>query len=384
MINVTVFSGGRADWGLLSPVCRALEDDAMFNLRIIVTGQHLMEGATSTQAIEDEGFEIASYIDMGLDGDDSAVAITRALARGIYGFAEELYANRPDLVLILGDRYEILGVVQAALIAKIPVAHICGGDVTEGAMDDSIRHAITKIAQIHFVTNNDSKSRVEQMGEDPSNVHCVGNPGLDHIHTMKKMSREAFFQSIEFTPHKKNVLVTFHPITLDSNSIEQCQAMLDALAMLGDDVGIILTGSNADPEGAEITAMVKKFAAQHKNACFHESLGSARYLNALSYVDVMVGNSSSGLYEAPSFGLPTVNIGDRQKGRLRAPSIIDCASHHDDIYAALEKALGHSRGEDQNPYGDGHSAERILKILKQIDYSQEIHRKKFIDIEKKQ
>lgn len=382
MINITVFSGGRADWGLLSPVCRALEDDAMFNLRIIVTGQHLMEGSNSTQAIEDEGFEIASYIDMGLDGDDSAVAITRALARGVYGFAEELSANRPDLLIILGDRYEILGVAQAALIAKIPIAHLIGGDVTEGAIDDSIRHAITKIAQLHFVTNKESKSRIEQMGEDSYNVHCVGNPGLDHIHTMKKMSREEFFKSIEFVPHKKNILVTFHPITLDSNSIEQCQTMFDAFEMLGDDVGILLTGSNADPEGAEITAMVKKFASQNKNACFHESLGSVRYLNALSHVDAMVGNSSSGLYEAPSFGLPTVNIGDRQKGRLRAPSVIDCTSYKDEIYAALQTALGRPRGEDQNPYGDGHSAERILKILKEIDYNQEIHRKKFIDIGK--
>ncbi len=382
MINVTVISGGRADWGLLSPVCRALKGDTAFNLRLVVTGQHLMDGSTSTQAIETEGFEIASHIDMGLDGDDSNDAITRALARGIYGFSEELLANRPDLLLILGDRYEILGAVQAALIAKVPVAHICGGDVTEGAMDDAIRHAITKMAHVHFVANGMAKSRVEQMGESPNNVHCVGNPGLDHIHTMEKMSREAFFKSIEFAPHKKNILVTFHPVTLESNSIEQCQAMLDALEKLDENVGIIFTGSNADPQGTKITAMVKNFSNQNEQACFHESLGSARYLNALSHIDAVVGNSSSGLYEAPSFGLLAVNIGDRQKGRLKALSVIDCLPNETDIYSAIQTALEQPRGDAQNPYGDGYSAKRIVDVLKGMDYNQDICRKTFVDIGK--
>lgn len=380
MIKVTVISGGRADWGLLSPVCKALQDDDAFDLRIAVTGQHLMKNENSLAAIEKEGFKVAAHIDMALDGDDSEFAITKALGRAIGGFAEEFSTHRPDLVLVLGDRYEILGAVQTALIAKIPVAHLCGGDITEGAMDDAIRHAITKMSHFHFVTNEQSGSRIAQMGEHPDHIYCVGSPGLDHIYSMNKMNRHDFFRDIEFTPRDKNILVTFHPVTMEENSIEQCQTMLDALSMLDENTGIILTSSNADPEGRAITDMVSEFANKNKQSCFHTSLGSHRYLNALCHVDAMVGNSSSGLYEAPSFGLPTVNIGNRQKGRLKAPSVIDCPSEKDAIYAAIQKALIMPKGEGKNPYGDGHSAARILKILKNIRYTPQICQKTFIDI----
>ncbi len=379
MVKVTVISGGRADWGLLSPVCRAIKDDPSFALRLVVTGQHLMENSTSVQAIEKEGFCVDASIDMGLGADDSCSAITAALGRAIIGFAGEIENNRPDLLLILGDRYEILGAVQAAMLAKIPVAHLCGGDVTEGAMDDAIRHAITKMSHLHFVTNEDAASRVKQLGENPEHVYCVGNTGLDHMHSMKKMSRSEFFSSISFAPREKNILVTFHPVTLEDNSIEQCQAMLNALAKLGD-VGVILTGSNADPQGQEITQMVKEFADKTKHACFHESLGSERYLNALTHLDAVVGNSSSGLYEAPSFGLPTVNIGDRQKGRLQASTVINCISEEGAISNAIVKALGTPRVGDQNPYGDGHSAQRIIAILEGLDYGGGLCQKVFMDI----
>ncbi len=375
-----VISGGRADWGLLSPVCRAIKDNPLFALRLVVTGQHLMENSNSVQAIENEGFNIDAFIDMGLSADDSDFAITVALGQAIIGFAEEIELNRPDLLLVLGDRYEILGAVQAAMIAKIPVAHLCGGDVTQGAIDDAIRHAITKMSHLHFVTNEDARKRVMQLGENPEHVYCVGSTGLDHIHSMKKMTRSEFFSSISFVPREKNILVTFHPVTLEDNSIEQCQAMLKALGGVGDEVGIIVTGSNADPQGQEITQMVRSFADNNVNACFYESLGSERYLNALSHLDAVVGNSSSGLYEAPSFGLPTVNIGNRQKGRLQASTVINCISEEEAIYSAIVKALEMPRVGDKNPYGDGYSAQRIIDILKNIDYSKILCQKVFVDI----
>lgn len=377
MIKVTVISGGRADWGLLSPVCRKLSEDIAFDLRIVATGQHLMQGSTSIEAIEREGFTVAAKLDMGLSQDDSARQITKAMGRGLLAMADEFADHRPDLLLILGDRYEILGAVCAALINGIPVAHLFGGDVTEGAIDDSIRHAMTKMSHLHFVTNEDSARRVAQLGEDPEHIYNVGSTGLDHLHTMEKMSREEFFESVGLIPYEKNVMVTFHPVTVEGDSQEQCQLMLDALAD-HKDVGIICTGSNADPEGQAITAMVKGFAKKHENVVFHESLGSKRYLNGLRFVDAMVGNSSSGLYEAPSFGIPTVNIGDRQKGRIKAPSVIDCMP--DGIAEALDKALSTPRGENCNPYGDGHAAEKIIKILQGIkDYST-LPRKEFRDL----
>lgn len=378
--NITVVSGTRADWGLLSPVCKALHEDPAFTLRLVVTGQHMMKNANSIAAIEGEGFTINAQVDMQLDGEDDTLEITKSMGHAIIGMAQELEANRPDLLMILGDRYEILSVVQAALIAKIPVAHICGGDVTEGAMDDAIRHAMTKLSHIHFVTNADAEQRVIQMGENPDHVHCVGNPGLDHIHAMEFMTRDEFFDSIAFKPRAKNIIVTFHPVTLESDSLDQCQAMLNALGAQGDDIGIIITGSNADPQGQKITAMVKEFAANHENACFHESLGSLRYLNALQHLDAVVGNSSSGLYEAPSFGIPTVDIGNRQQGRLKASSVIECAAMQKDISNAITKALQAPRGDKTSPYGDGHAAEKIVQALRNIEDAQGLCRKQFKDL----
>lgn len=380
MIHVTVITGGRADWGLLSPVCRGLRDDPFFNLRIVATGQHLMSNCESLNAIEAEGFSVDARIDMGLsEKTDTASRISKALARGIDGVAEEFENNRPDLLLILGDRYEILGVVQAATIFKIPTAHLFGGDITEGAIDDAMRHAITKMSHLHFVTNEEAQKRVLQMGENPKNVFCVGSTGLDHILNMKKMERDDFFQSIDFSPKDKNILVTFHPVTLEEDSIEQCNKMLGALDRFGQDIGIILTGSNADPQGQEITAVLKAYAKRKNNACFHSSLGTHRYLNALCHVNAVVGNSSSGLYEVPSFGIATVNIGDRQKGRIKAKTVIDCAPTEEDIYSAVAQALNMKKGHGGNPYGNGHSAEKIVKILKSVNYNSELCRKTFID-----
>jgi UDP-hydrolysing UDP-N-acetyl-D-glucosamine 2-epimerase len=372
-LKILAVTGSRADWGLISPVLMALKHDTAFELKLAVTGQHLMGGADQ-DVITSDGFEIDVRVDLGLDKSDDQVAITKALGRAVSGFSNTIQNLKPDLMLVLGDRYEIFGAVQAALVARIPVAHICGGDVTEGAIDDAIRHAMTKMSHIHFVTNREAKLRIIRMGENPSCVHLVGSPGLDQVHQVPHMTRENFFKSIDFMPREKNVLITFHSVTLEENSQEQCNEMLAALENFND-LGLIFTGSNADPEGVTLTHMVRDFAAKKANACFHESLGTHRYCNALRHCNAMIGNSSSGLYEAPSFGLPVVNIGNRQRGRLKAVNVIDCEPQRKKIQSAIEVSLTARFDKIENPYGDGRTAARIVSILKNIkNHSTLIHK----------
>jgi UDP-N-acetylglucosamine 2-epimerase (non-hydrolysing)/GDP/UDP-N,N'-diacetylbacillosamine 2-epimerase (hydrolysing) len=332
------------------------------------------------QLIEQEGFRIDARVDLKLDH-DTPRDITKALGRGVVGFADALASIDSDLLLVLGDRYEILAAVQAALIARIPVAHISGGDVSEGALDESIRHAITKMSHIHFVTNADSGRRVRQLGENPLHVHVVGSPALDRLRLAPRMSRAAFFESVGLTPRAKNLLVTFHPVTLEDDSEQQCAEMIAALAELGDDCGLILTGANYDSAGRAINAQLLALSRSRSNAVMHSSLGSARYINALANVDMVVGNSSSGLCEAPSFGIPTVNIGNRQKGRLRARSVVDCDSDRLSVRAAIDRAFELDCSDVQNPYGDGHSAERIAGHLAAVSNPRSLLKKRFHDIQ---
>lgn len=363
-LDILAVTGTRADWGLLVPVLRALRGDAAFHLRIAVTGQHLMPGSPSLDEIIENGFAADHRVDIDLSG-DSNLAVTKSMGLAVIGFAELIERARPDLIVLLGDRFEIHAAATAALVAKVPVAHLSGGDVTEGAIDDAFRHGITKMAHLHFVTNTEAARRVIQLGEDPARVFNVGNPGLDRIRELEPSSKEEFFASIGLRPQRRNLLITFHPVTLADDSDRQCAAMLGALAAVAE-VGMIFTGSNADPGARAIDRMIESFAADRPNAVFIPSLGFRRHASALSHVDAVVGNSSSGLTEAPSFGIATVNIGDRQKGRLRAASIIDCEPNEKDIAAAIEKALSFERAAVENPYGDGHAAERIVAVLKTI------------------
>jgi UDP-N-acetylglucosamine 2-epimerase (non-hydrolysing)/GDP/UDP-N,N'-diacetylbacillosamine 2-epimerase (hydrolysing) len=357
-----------------------LRDSSEFTLRIVVTGQHLTEDAGgSLQLIEEEGFRVDARVDLSLL-DDTPRDITKALGRGVIGFADVLAELGPDLLLVLGDRYEILAAVQAALIARVPVAHISGGDLSEGAFDESIRHAITKMSHIHFVTNPDSGRRVMQLGEDPQHVHVVGSPALDRLRLMPRMTRAAFFESVGLAPRRKNLLVTFHPVTLEDDSERQCAETIAALAGLGDDCGLILTGANFDAAGRAINAQLVEFAKSRGNAVMHPSLGSRRYIGALTNVDVVVGNSSSGLCEAPSFRIPTVNIGNRQKGRLRAPSVIDCEADRHSIRRAIDRAFKLDCSDVENPYGDGYAAGRIVRHLAAVSNPRGLLKKRFHDI----
>lgn len=380
-LRVCAVTGGRADWGLLSVPLALIRDDPDFALQLVVTGQHLLPGAGGTdRVIEAEGFRIDARVDMLLAG-DSAVAVSKSMGLATIGFAEVFDRLKPDLLFVLGDRYEILAAAQAAMVARIPIAHLCGGDVTEGAMDEAIRHAISKMSHLHFVSNRDAARRVCQLGEDPAQVHCVGSPGLDRVRLTPPMARDDFFASIDFVPRARNLLVTFHPATLDEDASAACTEMLAALDALGPDLGLIFTGVNADTGGRAVAACIDGFVASHANARAYASLGAVRYFSALRHVDAVVGNSSSGLYEAPSFGIPTVNIGDRQGGRLKARSVLDCDADRQAILATLRQAFSLDCAGTVNPYGDGHSAERIVTILKALRDPRSLLKKRFFDAE---
>jgi UDP-hydrolysing UDP-N-acetyl-D-glucosamine 2-epimerase len=376
-LDILAVTGARADWGLLVPVLRALRSDPAFHLRLAVTGQHLMPGSPSLAEIAEDGFAIDHRLDISLTG-DSTLAVTKSMGLAVIGLAELIDRARPDLIMLLGDRFEIHAAATAALVAKVPVAHLSGGDVTEGAIDDAFRHGITKMAHLHFVTNADARRRVIQLGEDPAHVFNVGNPGLDRIREIEPSSKEEFFASIGLQPQRRNLLITFHPVTLADDSDRQCAAMLDALATLGE-IGMIFTGSNADPGARAIDHMTKSFAANRRNAVFIPSLGFRRYASALHHVDAVVGNSSSGLTEAPRFRIPTVNIGDRQKGRPRAASVVDCAPQAKAIAAAIGKAFALDCANVENPYGDGHAVERIVAALKTVGDPNSLLKKRFFD-----
>ena len=378
-LTICAVTGSRADYGLLKLALLAIAGDAAFRLKLIVTGQHLVASAGDTVAqIREDGFDIAAEIDMALNGDDP-VTITKGSARILDGMAQTLADLKPDLLLVLGDRYEILCCCVAATLARIPIAHIAGGDITEGAFDDNFRHAISKMAHLHFATNPDAARRLRQMGEQAEYIHVTGSPGLDLVRTTQIPLRAEFFAAIGMTPAQKNIVVTFHPVTLANDSLAQLQEMLAALRALND-TGILFTGSNSDPQGRSIDAAVQDFVAGHPNAKFHASLGTRLYFAALTHMDAVVGNSSSGLYEAPSFGVPTVNIGDRQSGRLKAASVTDCAPERGAIAAAVHRALTNGRRPAENPYGDGHASEKILAVLKSVTDPAQLLQKKFIDL----
>jgi len=379
--RICAVTGSRADFGLLAPVLRLVRDAPDLSLSLVATGMHLADAFGGTvDEIEAAGFVVDARVPV-LEAGDGAEAVTRAIGRGVIGFAELLPRLAPDMLLVLGDRYEILAAVQAALIARVPVAHIAGGDVTEGAFDDAIRHAITKMAHLHFATNAESARRIRQMGEDPARVHVTGSPGIDALLAVEPLPRADFFEAVGLEPRPHNIVLTYHPVTLDpAGSLPGLDALLSALDGLGDAVGMIVTGPNADTDGRLLGGRLAAFATARPNAVFHRSLGHRRYLSALRHVDAVVGNSSSGLYEAPSFGLPTVNIGDRQTGRLKAASVVDCPPEADAIAAAVRRALDTGRSAPENPYGDGHAAPRIVAALKGVVDPRALLRKHFFDL----
>lgn len=367
MKRACVVTGSRAEYGLLRWVMQGLRDSEHCQLQTVVTGMHLSREFGSTwQAIVDDGFAIDWKVDMLL-GSDSAVGVTKSMGLATIGFADAFAHLAPDILVLLGDRFEILAAASAALIAGIPIAHLHGGEVTEGAFDDAIRHALTKMAHLHFTAAEPYRARVIQMGEDPARVWCVGGFGLDGVMKLDRMSRPELEESLGFSLGERALMVTFHPETASGASPRaQMAELLAALEETAEQ--LIFTMPNADNEGRVLFGMIEDFVACHPGrACVYTSLGQRRYLSALAEVDAVVGNSSSGLIEVPAFGKGTVNIGTRQKGRLRAASVVDCAAERGAIARAIVQVLTPAfrvaiKGQ-LNPYGDGGASARTVAAI---------------------
>lgn len=381
--RICVVTGSRAEYGLLYWVLQDLREAPDIDLQLLVTGTHLSPSFGMTvQEIERDGFAIDERVEM-LVASDTAGGVATSMALGLIGFSSALQRLQPDLVLVLGDRFEILAMAQACLVHRIPLAHIAGGDTTEGAFDESMRHAITKMAHVHLVTNELAARRVRQLGEDPAHIHVVGSPGLDHLRRRPLLDRAALEASLGARLGARNLLVTFHPATLDpSDGLAQFDELLAALEAQAPDTTIWITEPNADTGGRSLTERLRAWAQQHPDCVrAHASLGSLRYLSLMAQVDAVVGNSSSGLYEAPSFEVPTVNIGDRQRGRLAAASVLHCAPERGAIESAIAQALALDCRGVVNPYGDGHSAPRIVACLRALASPQHLLQKHFHLIE---
>ncbi|PHO11967.1 UDP-N-acetylglucosamine 2-epimerase (hydrolyzing) [Malaciobacter marinus] len=381
--KICVVTGTRAEYGLLYWLMKEIELDSELELQLIVTGMHLSpEFGLTYKEIEKE-FKIGKKIEMLLSSDTS-IGISKSMGLAQISFSEAYEELKSDIIVVLGDRYEIFSAVSAAMIARIPIAHLHGGEATEGLIDEPIRHSISKMSQLHFTASEEYKNRVIQLGEQPKRVFNVGGMGIENIKRLKLLNKEEFEKSIEFKLNKKNILVTFHPVTLESSTAkDQFQQLLDAIDEL-EDTNIIFTKANSDTDGRVINQMIDEYVANnsHKSVGF-TSLGQLRYLSALQFVDAMVGNSSSGLAETPSFKIGTINIGDRQKGRIKVDSVIDCMPTKSSIKEAFDKLYSSEFQEIlkdvKNPYGNGCASKKIVEVLKTVEID-DILKKSFFDI----
>ncbi len=381
--RIAVVTGTRADYGLLYWLMREIDGDPELELQLIVTGMHLSPEFGSTwRQIVDDGFIIDDKVEMLLSGDTPS-AIAKSTGLAMIGFADAFQRLDPDIVVLLGDRFEMVAAGIAAHLARIPIAHLSGGEVTEGAVDEAFRHCLTKMAQLHFVAAEPYRKRVIQMGEDPSRVFCVGSPGLDHLERMDYLSREELEKDLGLSLASPLFLITYHPVTLQGSPEGPFRELLAALdAFPG--ATMVFTYPNADTEGRALISLIDAFVAERdRRAVAVPSLGQRRYLSLMRLCDAVIGNSSSGLTEAPSFGVPTINLGDRQKGRLRASSVLDCPEDRDRIIATIQEAL---RGgfkikaaRTTNPYGSGGASKRIKAALKEIPL-EGLMKKSFFDL----
>ncbi len=379
--KVCVVTGSRAEYGLLAPVMAALAAAPDFELQVVAAAMHLSpEFGLTVRAVEADGFPVHARVEMLLSS-DTAVGASKSLGLGVMGFAEAFDRLAPDLVLVLGDRYEILAAAQAALLARIPLGHIAGGDVTEGAVDESIRHAMTKMAHLHFATNAAAARRICQLGENPAHVFVTGSPGIDALLAMVPLSREELGARFGLAFYPRNLLVTFHPETLAAiPAADQLAELLAALDALGPRTGLFFTLPNADVEGRGLAAMVEDFCRERNHAKAFASLGQRNYLSLMRQVDAVVGNSSSGLYEAPSLKKPTVDIGDRQKGRLACASVVHCPAERAAIGQAIARALALDCAHVTNPYGEGTAAGKIVAALRGVGDFRRLLRKPFFEM----
>jgi len=381
--KIAVVTGTRAEYGLLFWLMKEIDNDSKLQLQLIVTGMHLSpEFGLTYDVIEKDGFHIDEKVEMLLSS-DSTVGIAKSIGLGIIGFADAFARLNPDIVVLLGDRFEILAAAQAAMVARIPIAHLHGGETTEGVIDEAIRHAITKMAHFHFVAAEPYRRRVIQLGEFPQQVMNYGTLGLDNIKRFNLLNKKDFESAINFKLGELAFIVTYHPVTLNEEGIKPYLNLFEALKQFPH-ANIIFTKSNADTNGRIINNLIDDFVSNNiKRSVVYTSLGQLRYLSALKHVDVIIGNSSSGIIEAPAFKKPTVNIGDRQQGRLCAKSIINCNNDTKSIVTAIEKALSPSFQKSlkrvKSVYGDGDTSVNIKEYLKTVSLKN-ILKKKFYDL----
>tara|TARA_Y100000590_G_C15654260_1_gene989999 strand:- start:426 stop:1586 length:1161 start_codon:yes stop_codon:yes gene_type:complete len=382
--KICIVTGTRAEYGLLYWIMKGIKNDPDLDLQIIVTGMHLSpEFGLTFQEIINDGFFINNKVEMLLSGDTPS-AISKSTGLGMIGLADAFEELKPDIVTLLGDRYELLAAASTALFANIPIAHISGGETTTGAFDEAIRHSITKMGWWHFVAAKEYKKRVIQLGEDPNRVHHVGSISIDNIKKTKLLNKTKLEKLLGLKFKKKNLIITYHPVTLEKESSKNnLQSLLNVLDKLNDTY-IIFTEPNADTDNRIIKRMIKKFVLSHKNnSISFASMGRLNYLSALQFVDGVIGNSSSGLTEAPTFKIGTINIGDRQNGRLKADSIIDCAYEEESIFDAV-KTLYSSQFQNNlkkinNPYGVDNTTEKIISVLKDSKIPKNL-KKKFYNL----
>ena len=386
MKKICVVTGSRAEYGLLRHLMDGIRNSSELELQLIATGMHLSpEFGLTFREIEKDGFHIDRKIEMMLSS-DTPVGITKSMGLGMIGFADALNEFKPDLLLVLGDRYEIIVAASAAMVARIPIAHLHGGEATEGAFDEAIRHSITKMSHLHFVATEEYQQRVIQLGENPELVFHVGGLGIDNIIRLKLLNREELEDSLDFKLGSKNLLITYHSVTLEQGLVsKQMGELLTALEKFKD-VNLIFTMPNSDTDGRILFQMIKEFIARNPRAKVFTSLGQLRYLSCIKHVDGVVGNSSSGLTEVPTFRKGTINIGDRQRGRLKAQSVIDCDPKEESISSAIQTLYStvfqNKLTTVKNPYGTGGASESILNILNNISLNG-ILKKKFYNLKQR-
>lgn len=385
--SIAIVTATRAEYSLLNPIIKMLKEEN-YDVRVIVTGTHLsLEYGLTYQQIEEDGILIDKKIEILLSS-DTPVSVSKAMGLAMISFAEYFEDSKPDALMVLGDRYETLAICCTAMNAGIPIIHMYGGETTEGAMDEMIRHAITKMSFIHFTSTEEYRNRVIQLGENPNRVFCVGAIGIENAMKVSFLSKEELEESLHFSLGQDYAVVTFHPVTLEGkNYAQQIEELLSALEYYKD-WRFVITKSNADAGGRTINLKIEEYVATHSNAIAVESLGMVRYLSAVRYCGMVIGNSSSGLIEVPTFQVPTINIGDRQRGRLQAESVINCAPTKEEIIKAMESAkvmrAQLEKKSIENPYGDGTTTERIREVLNRVlPIDKKQLKKQFYNIEKR-
>lgn len=386
MKRIGIMTGTRAEYGLLKSLMQEINKDNDLELYLIVSGMHLSpEFGMTYKEIEEDGFEINAKVEMLLSS-DSPAGISKSIGLGVIGFADEFQRADLDMLILLGDRYEALSAAICAMVMRIPIAHLHGGELTEGAIDEGIRHSITKMSYLHFTSTEEYRRRVIQLGENPERVFCVGAIGVENIKKINLMTKEELERSIHFEIDENTVIVTYHPVTLENNTVEE--QFLNLLEVLDRNpkIRMIFTKANADTNGRIVNELIDKYVAQNsERACAFMSLGQKRYLSALKYCRIVIGNSSSGIIEAPSFGKPIINIGDRQKGRICADSVINCGYTQQEIQQAMETALTeefeNKARNCRNPYEKENTAANIISVIKDYLLNDKIKLKKgFYDI----